>query len=178
MLGNDGVRILGNFWKKAVSWDLNLEEASWFSNLGEARPVGSTRCAARGGVRWNSQHNKYCVSLSSKVLLPSGVLGFQHLKVKKVIKVSYLNKESRQCFAYFGISMHVNVLRINILYRSERFRHLYICTFHILHFEYATWGQFLKWRSTGKYSKFSFSRISCLNKIKVCPMINPQLPGK
>ena len=41
------------------------------------------------------------VSLSPRV---------ENLKVKKVIKVSYLNKESRQCFAYFGIPTHVNVL--------------------------------------------------------------------
>ena len=59
-----GPWILGEFWKKAVSWDLKLDEASWFSNLGEARPVESTRCAARGGVRWNSQHSKNCTSLS------------------------------------------------------------------------------------------------------------------
>ena len=42
----------------------------------------------------------------------------ENLKVKKVIKVSYLNKESRQCFAYFGIPMHVNVLRIRIFVYS------------------------------------------------------------
>ena len=34
------------------------------------------------------------VSLSPRV---------ENLKVKKVIKVSYLNQERRQCFAYFGI---------------------------------------------------------------------------
>ena len=44
------------------------------------------------------------VSLSPRV---------ENLKVKKVIKVSYLNKESRQCF---GIPMHVNVLHIRIFY--------------------------------------------------------------
>ena len=62
------------FLKKAVSWDLKLDElswdsdmgdASWFLSLGEARPVGSTRCTVRGVVRWNSQHSKNCVSLSS-----------------------------------------------------------------------------------------------------------------
>ena len=55
----------GIFEKKAVSWDLNLDEASWFLSLDEARPVGSTRWAARGGVRWNSRRSKNCVSLSS-----------------------------------------------------------------------------------------------------------------
>ena len=64
--GSDGLRILGDFWKKkTVSWDLNLDEASWFLDLGEASPVGSTRCAARCGVRWNRQHSKNSVSLSS-----------------------------------------------------------------------------------------------------------------
>ena len=60
-------------WKKAVSLDFNLEvswdpkrgEASRFLSLGEARPVGSTGCAARCWVKWNSQHSKNCVSLSS-----------------------------------------------------------------------------------------------------------------
>ena len=47
------------------------------------------------------------------------------LKVKKVIKVPYLNKESRQCFAYFEIPMHVNVLRISIFYISIYFTYLY-----------------------------------------------------
>ena len=32
--------ILGDFEKKAVSWDLTLDEASWFLSLGEASPVG------------------------------------------------------------------------------------------------------------------------------------------
>ena len=65
--------------KKAVSWDLNLDEASWFSNLVEARPVGSTRYPARRG---NCQHSKNWVSLFPRD---------ENLKVKKVIKVSYLN---------------------------------------------------------------------------------------
>ena len=73
-------------------------------SLGEARPVGSTICAARGGVRWNSQHSKNCVSLSPRV---------ENLKVKKVIKVCTSTTVSRQCF---GIPMHVNVLRIRIFY--------------------------------------------------------------
>ena len=29
MLGSDGLRIWGDFWKKAVSWDPNLDESSW-----------------------------------------------------------------------------------------------------------------------------------------------------
>ena len=62
---SDGLRVLGDFWKKAVSWDLKLDEAGWFLSPGESSPVGSIRCAARGGVRWNSHHSKNCVSLSS-----------------------------------------------------------------------------------------------------------------
>ena len=82
-----------DFWKRSVSWDLKLDEASWFLDLGEASPVGSTRCAVRCWVRWNSQHSKI-VSLSSRV---------ENLKVKKVINVSYLNyRESSVFRAFFG----------------------------------------------------------------------------
>ena len=54
-----------------------------------ASPVGTTRCAALGGVRWNSQHSRNCVSLSPRV---------ENLKVKKVIKVSYLNYRESSVF--------------------------------------------------------------------------------
>ena len=40
MPGSNGQRILSDFWKKAVSGDLNIEETSGFLSLGEARPVG------------------------------------------------------------------------------------------------------------------------------------------
>ena len=39
MPGSDGLRIWGDFWKKAVCWDLRQDKASWDSNLGEASPV-------------------------------------------------------------------------------------------------------------------------------------------
>ena len=55
----------------------------------KARPVGSTRCAAHGGIRWNSQHSKNCLSLSPHV---------ENLKVKKVIKVLYLNYRESSVF--------------------------------------------------------------------------------
>ena len=84
------------------SWTKRVD----FLDLGEASPVGSTRCAARGGVRWNNHHSKNCVSLSPRV---------ENLKVKKVIKVSYPNNESRRCF---GIPMHMNISRIRIFYIS------------------------------------------------------------
>ena len=48
----------------------------------------------------------------------------ENLEVKKVIKVSYLNQESRQCF---GIPMHMNVLYIRIFYA---FVYLYILRNH------------------------------------------------
>ena len=71
MSGSDELGFLG-ILEKAVSWDLRLDEASWFLDLGEARRW----------VRWNGQHSKDCVSLSPHA---------ENLKVKKVIKVSYLN---------------------------------------------------------------------------------------
>ena len=39
MLGSDGLGFLG-ILEKAVSWDLNLDGVSWFSELGEVRSVG------------------------------------------------------------------------------------------------------------------------------------------
>ena len=50
--------------KKTVSWDLKLDEASRFLDLGEASQV-DFGMPARSWVRWNSQHSKDCVSLSS-----------------------------------------------------------------------------------------------------------------
>ena len=105
MPGSDGLWILGDFLKKAVSCDLNLDEASWFLDLGEASPVGSTRCAARGRVRWNSQHSKKCVSLSScwKPKSQEGNKSFVP-ELKKVVSVS----------SVFRIPMHMNILQIPI----------------------------------------------------------------
>ena len=67
MPGSDGLGFLG-IMKKAVSWDLNLDRASGFSELGEARPVGVYEM--RRGL-----------FLSPRV---------ENLKVKKVIKVSFM----------------------------------------------------------------------------------------
>ena len=63
---------------KTTCWDLN-----------EASPIGSTRCAARGGVRWNSQHSKNCVSLSLcwKPKSQEGNKSFVP-ELKKVVSVS------------------------------------------------------------------------------------------
>ena len=78
---------------RSNSWDSDLGETSWFLSLGEARPVGSMRCTTRGWVRWNSQIVKI-VTFSPRV---------ENLKVKKVMKVSYLsNRESLVCWVFFG----------------------------------------------------------------------------
>ena len=115
------------FWKKAVIWDLRLDEASWDSNLGKASPVVCYRMCVRLCSQWveswrrtNSQLSKNCVSLS----LSSCV---ENLKVKKVIKVLYLNQESRQCFVFFGF------LCVWTFYACERLTHPYICIMYFLH---------------------------------------------
>ena len=109
MPGSDGLGFLG-ILKKAVSWDLNLNGASWFSELGEARPLGVSELRADAG-RTVSIVKIVCVcvclSLSLSLSLSFSLsLYVENLKVKKVIKVSYLNQESRQCF---GIPMPMNV---------------------------------------------------------------------
>ena len=110
MPGSDGLRILGDFWKKAVSWDSNLGEASWFSSLGEARPVGSTRCAVRSGVRWNSQHSKNCGPLSLSLS--------SWWKHKSQGNKSFVPELPRfvSVSSVFRIPMHVNVLQIRLFY--------------------------------------------------------------
>ena len=81
MPGSDGLRILGDFWKKAVSWDLNLEMASVF--LSWARP--GQLCLRDAPCVVGSDGT---VSIIKIVSLSPGV---ENPKVKKVIKVSYLN---------------------------------------------------------------------------------------
>ena len=111
------------FWKKQFVeiWD----KTKWVGIRIWARPVQLICCGMRARLlglwveswRWtNSQHSKNCVSLSPRV---------ENLKVRKVIKVSYLNQESRQCF---GIPMHVNVftyqyisrIRIMVILHKDR----------------------------------------------------------
>ena len=55
MPGSEGLGILGIFFKKAVSWDLSLGEASWDSDLGETSPVVvyGMRRAFVGSVSWD-----------------------------------------------------------------------------------------------------------------------------
>ena len=87
---SDGLRILGDFWKKAVSWDLRLDEASWFSGLGEARPGQlGLRDAPRVVGSDGTVSIVEIVSLSPRV---------ENLKIKKVIKVSYLNYRESSVF--------------------------------------------------------------------------------
>ena len=116
MPGSDGLRILGDLKKKAVSWDPNLGRSSWdyeertrlLAQWVEiwrwtkrvdfriwTRPVQlcATGCAARCWVRWNSQHSKNCVSLSPRVEKPKSQ--------KKLIKVSYLNYRELSVFRVF-----------------------------------------------------------------------------
>ena len=97
--------------KKTVCWDSDLGKASRFSSLGEAWPVWSTRYATRGGVRWNSQHSKNCVSHSS-CWKPKSQKGKRKFRT--------WTKESRQCFDCFSDS-----------YPYERFIHPYISRNHI-----------------------------------------------
>ena len=70
------------FEKKTVSRDSSLEEVSRF--------LGSTKCVARGGVWWKSQHRKkLCLSL----------LMSKNLKLKKVIK-SYVPEPISSVFGF------------------------------------------------------------------------------
>ena len=97
---SNGLGILVIF-EKAVSWDLSLGEASWFLSLGEASPVGAYGMRRAFVVSDGTVSIVKIVSLSPRV---------ENLKVKKVIKVLYLNY--RESSVFFGISMHMNILRI------------------------------------------------------------------
>ena len=101
MPGSDGLGFLVILKKKQLveiwNWTSELRSEPRRDQLGLGGPlriVGSDGTVSIVKI----------VSLSPRV---------ENLKVKKVIKVSYLNKESRQ---YFGIPMHVNVLYILYMY--------------------------------------------------------------
>ena len=102
MPGSDGLRILGDFWKKAeLRFEPRWSELIFGPGQGQSSHR-STRCIA-----WSDGTVSIVkiVSLSPRVENP---------KVKKVI--SFVPElKSRQCFAYFGIPMHVNILHIVIL---------------------------------------------------------------
>ena len=84
------------FWIKAVSWDLDLDKASWFFGPGRGHWVcGLWDAHSRWLSQWveswrwmNSQYRKIA-SLFSRI---------ENLNLKKVIKVSFLYQENRQCF--------------------------------------------------------------------------------
>ena len=96
------------FRKKDVSWDLTLGEArppecygmrgafvgsvSWGFDSGPGSPagVGCGRCR-------NSHHSNKCVSLSS----------CRKTKLKKLIKVSYMNYGVSSVFRYFNASGYI-----------------------------------------------------------------------
>ena len=102
-----------------------------------ARPVcglrgAPARCLSQWFETWrwtNSQHRKI-MSLSPRV---------ENLNLKKVIKVLYLNQESRQCFVFFEIPMRMNILwTLWTFYASEYFgcmlhfailNSLFVCVF-------------------------------------------------
>ena len=128
MSGSDVLGILV-IKKKAVSWDLTLDETSWDSDLGEASPVMDYGMAAHLLGQWvEIQLWAWPVQLglrdAPRVVGSDGTVSIvkivclsllvsKNLKVKKLINVSYLNKESRQCFAGF--------LCIWTIYRSVYF---------------------------------------------------------
>ena len=86
MPGSDGLEFLGILKK---SNELRFEPRRVLLGL-----VGAPR------VVWSDGTVSIVVFLSPCV---------ENLKVKKVIKVSYLNQESRQCYESFEIPIHLNV---------------------------------------------------------------------
>ena len=108
----------GDFWKKQLveirtwAWRVELWSTGCAAHLlGQWAEIGLRAGQFSWGVDCgrcrNSQHSKNCFSLS---------LCRKTKSQKKLINVSYLNKESRQCFAYFGIPMHMSILRIRMFY--------------------------------------------------------------
>ena len=132
---------------------MSLGEASWDSDLSEASPVvvyGIHR-AFVGSVSWDSdsgpsvqlgswlKNDVETVSIVKIVSLNPRVV---KLKVKKrLINVSYL-KESRQCF---GISMHMNILRIRIwlCYNNRHFlsTYFFVYPFELSYWSYDIWRE-------------------------------------
>ena len=129
-----GAENFGDFWKKAVSWDLmldeaswhlNLGEASWFLDLGEASPAGDygMHRAFIGSVSWDSDSgprvppgnwlkNKVETVSIVKICVSLSVVRKPKVK-KKLINISYLNYRESSVFRDF--------------YASEHFTYPYIC---------------------------------------------------
>ena len=93
------------------SWTKRVD----FLDLGEASPVGSTRCVVRCWDRWNSQHSKNYVSLSScwKPKSQEGNRSFVP-ELPRVVSVS----------SVLRIPMHTNILYICIVV-------LWLCNIYI-----------------------------------------------
>ena len=91
----------GWFWKKAVSWDPKLGEASWDLKLDEANPLRGLRDAPRVcWVRWDGQHSQNCVSLSLLVSEDKTQEGNKSFvpELKKVVSVS---RDSYACERFY-----------------------------------------------------------------------------
>ena len=65
--------ILWDLKKNPVSWDSMLEEGSWFSGARRGQTSSLRRGAARGGVRWKSQH---CQKVLIKTFVPEPISFF------------------------------------------------------------------------------------------------------
>ena len=107
------------FWdlKKALSWDLDLDEASWFSELTEARPVGVYGMP----TCWLSQwvESWWCTISQHRKKLCFSLLMLKNLKLKKVNK----------CFVPEPISCFSDSY---ILWTYVHFKHMAISHIHIL----------------------------------------------
>ena len=86
------------FWKKKA-----VEIWDWMKRVGIRISVGPVQLFAAGCTRvcWVSELRADAGRTVSIVKIVSLSPRDENLKVKKVIKVSYLNQESRQCFAGF-----------------------------------------------------------------------------
>ena len=99
-------------FEKKQSLDSSLEEGSQFLVSPQRDQLGSTKCAARGGVRWKSQHRKkLCLSL----------LMWKNLKLKKVIK-SFVPEPILSVFRFLYVYEHLWMFSVSV----------WICLFHIL----------------------------------------------
>ena len=125
------------FWIKTVSWDSELDEASWFFGPGRGQWV----CGLRGalarwlsqwvkGWRWTNSQYRKIVSLSPHD---------ENLNLKKVIKVSYQYQESRQCFVFFGFLcvwtlwtfLHIRIFHA-LIYGYVTLQIIYIYIYNII----------------------------------------------
>ena len=100
------------FLKKAVRWDLNLDEVSWFLDLGEASPVTDSWMPACCWVWWNSQHSKNCVSLSLRVEKLKSQEGNKSFvpELPRVISVSSVSGFLCICTFHVSVYLYIRIL--------------------------------------------------------------------